>query len=400
MKIKNVIIFFISILITAGAGFYLNSRISQNTAEASGSQNVSGFAWSENVGWISFNSANCATDTRPAGCPLGVVTDYGVNIDPSTGVFSGNAWSENVGWVSFNRSEIGTPPASPYNGSEAYTAKLDTGTNQVSGWARALAGKDSTSAGWDGWIKLSGSWANGIVYSPASCYLNGFAWGADVIGWTKFQGTAGDGSLYGVLYSCPPTALNLVAVAPDYCNVGPAYSFRWNFHDLNPGDAQSAYEIIISGGISFDSGKINSSSNTYAPPVGTFEYNKTYNWQLKVWDNTGRDSGWISGGSFATLNHQPPAPDFTWVTDPDDERKLTFIDQSGAFGGASVAGWYWAFPSGSPAESSVSSQTVTFSSTGTKNIGLRVTDSDGYTCSVTKPVGVRKKFNWKEILPW
>jgi hypothetical protein len=402
IKLKNIFAFILAISITAGAGFYLNLRIPEDVANASSSQNVSGFAWSENVGWISFNSLNCTTDPRPAGCPTGSVPDYGVNIDASTGIFSGHAWSENAGWISFDRAETGTPPGSPYNGSETYIAKLNTGTNQVSGWARALIGKDPASAGWDGWIKLSGSWANGVVYSPASCYLNGFAWGADVIGWTKFQGTAQNGSPYGVLYHCPPTAEGLVSVAPDYCNVGPAYSFRWTFKDVNPGDSQTAYQVQVFEGSTLikDSGKISSSSNTYAPPSGIFAYNKTYSWQLKVWDSTDLSSAWISGGSFTTLKHQPPTPDFTWVTDPDDEHELTFTDQSEAFGGSSVASRSWIFPDGSPGTSSASSQTVTFSSTGTKNIYLKVTDTDGYACPVTKSVGVRKKFNWKEILPW
>ena len=53
---------------------------------------LSGYAWSENAGWISFscrNTSSCGT------------TSYGVVIDHTTGDFSGRAWGENIGWVTF-----------------------------------------------------------------------------------------------------------------------------------------------------------------------------------------------------------------------------------------------------------------------------------------------------------
>ena len=53
---------------------------------------LTGYAWSENGGWVSFscvNTGSCGTAT------------YGVTIDPDTGFFSGNAWAENFGWISF-----------------------------------------------------------------------------------------------------------------------------------------------------------------------------------------------------------------------------------------------------------------------------------------------------------
>jgi len=50
--------------------------------------NLSGWAWSENFGWISFASTTPVT--------------YGVTVATSTGEFDGYAWSENIGWISFN----------------------------------------------------------------------------------------------------------------------------------------------------------------------------------------------------------------------------------------------------------------------------------------------------------
>ena len=57
-----------------------------------GTGQLSGSAWSENAGWIDFG---------PAGA--------GVIVDPTTGVVSGRAWAENLGWVSF-ASATASPP--------------------------------------------------------------------------------------------------------------------------------------------------------------------------------------------------------------------------------------------------------------------------------------------------
>jgi len=103
--------------------------------------NVSGWAWSDNIDWVSFNCTNednCGT------------SDYGVNINED-GTFTGHAWSENVGWIDFS-------PSGPYPDLPDYSTKVSLETGEVSGWARAL----SYGGGWDGWVSFSGSgWACG-----------------------------------------------------------------------------------------------------------------------------------------------------------------------------------------------------------------------------------------------
>ena len=179
---------------------------------------LTGYAWSDTVGWISFN----CTDDSSCG-----TSNYSVKLDPSTGNFSGQAWSSapdtntppqgGVGWISFDRAVTGNPPGAPYQTgiSSDPIAKVDTITGSVTGWARALAGCEvtpgvpvtscaSTSAGaaaggWDGWIKL-----NGVTVDPAGKF-SGYAWGgADttspsgdctpggvcVIGWIKFAASS------------------------------------------------------------------------------------------------------------------------------------------------------------------------------------------------------------------
>jgi hypothetical protein len=51
---------------------------------------LSGFAWSENAGWINFDPNACDPDPT-----------CGVAVDPVTGYFHGRAWGENIGWVTF-----------------------------------------------------------------------------------------------------------------------------------------------------------------------------------------------------------------------------------------------------------------------------------------------------------
>ncbi|MBI2625192.1 MAG: PKD domain-containing protein [Candidatus Nealsonbacteria bacterium] len=128
--------------------------------------NVSGWAWSENIGWISFNCLNqgvCAS------------SNYGVDIAPN-GDFSGYAWSENIGWITFNKSELQGCP------SGACEAKVDKKTAVVSGWARALANGD----GWDGWIHLKGS-NYGLSIDKTTAQFQGWAWGDMNAGWISFN---------------------------------------------------------------------------------------------------------------------------------------------------------------------------------------------------------------------
>ena len=94
--------------------------------------NVGGYAWSENVGWVSFS---CQNENA-----LMEGTEYGVDsVSTSTGWISGQAWSSNVGWISFDSSKTGAPPAAPDYSGSGYIAKISTTTLEVSGWGRALS---------------------------------------------------------------------------------------------------------------------------------------------------------------------------------------------------------------------------------------------------------------------
>ncbi len=60
-------------------------------AEAGTEHNLFGYAWSDTVGWISFN--NCPNPNTTTDCGS---INYGVNLDPITKQVSGWAWSDNV----------------------------------------------------------------------------------------------------------------------------------------------------------------------------------------------------------------------------------------------------------------------------------------------------------------
>ncbi|OGZ32036.1 MAG: hypothetical protein A2V69_02015 [Candidatus Portnoybacteria bacterium RBG_13_40_8] len=138
--------------------------------------NVSGWGWSDYIGWISFNSTSG-----------GGSYNYGINVDFGTGNFSGYAWSDNVGWITF-------APVGPYPADPQRAAHLES-DYKVTGWARAVACQPSgCSGGWDGWIKLgdsTGSWTGAaqdqVRIDANTNEFEGWAWGSEVIGWIAFN---------------------------------------------------------------------------------------------------------------------------------------------------------------------------------------------------------------------
>lgn len=183
MKInkKQSIILGIAIVAVAGLSMVSSFNLQKiKKAEAGAGDNVSGYAWSENIGWINFNNLS-------SGGPV----DYGVRIDLVTGNFSGYAWSENIGWIQFNPS--GDYPGTPYN---SVKVDLNASPRKVSGWAKVLAFGD----GWDGWIKFD-DYGSSSSYIDNNGDFHGWAWGGDVVGWISLNNIdleAGKKDLYKV----------------------------------------------------------------------------------------------------------------------------------------------------------------------------------------------------------
>ena len=174
-------------------------------AEARTADNVYGWAWSSNIGWIKFN--NCSNPRVPSSCNG---PDFGVNKNLNN-TLTGYAWSSNIGWIRF-----GLPADStgrllggvPAGGAINYNAKIigvsdlaGQHTYQLSGWARACSvflngcegnlKPNEQRGGWDGWISLQGSYPNyqvtKISASDELDVLSGFTWGSTVLGWIKFD---------------------------------------------------------------------------------------------------------------------------------------------------------------------------------------------------------------------
>ncbi|GEM_PF-1983249 len=144
--------------------------------------NLSGWAWSSNIGWFKLDP---------------------IALNAVTGDLTGWSWSPNIGWIKF-----GCPSGSCLSDfpTGSGNAKINLATGVVSGWARACAGTvsgdcssmTSRTDGWDGWIELAGTNHNsqadplktgnyGLFLDILTGKLTGKAWGGEVVGWVDFN---------------------------------------------------------------------------------------------------------------------------------------------------------------------------------------------------------------------
>ena len=136
-----------------------------------------GWAWSNNVGWVSFNTSDYSDATA----------NYKVVMD-ADGKLSGYAWSLNLGWIKFSPELYDS--ANCGSTGDCYGAKLVEGSpNQLKGWARVCSvyisgcsGSLRSSAelgGWNGWIRMYN------VTQDSNGGFLGYAWGDLNMGWLK-----------------------------------------------------------------------------------------------------------------------------------------------------------------------------------------------------------------------
>jgi len=163
----------------AAAGLFVVVLAGSFVPEPAVSQSASpitGWAWSDTIGWISMGGAG-----------------YGMSMDTS-GVVTGYAWSDNIGWVSANDADLKpacTTAAGP-------GSKVDLTGGQWNGWLRAIAGGSAQSGSWDGCISMSGA-GYGVSFEQGTGKFgqtSKFAWegntdlGAAVVGWVDFSGVS------------------------------------------------------------------------------------------------------------------------------------------------------------------------------------------------------------------
>jgi len=341
---------------------------------------VSGWAWSETIGWISSNCINqdtCAT------------IDYGVDIDVND-KFIGFAWSENIGWIDF-------APAGPYPEIPNYSAKM-IANNQVSGWVRALA----YGGGWDGWIKMSdgnyGVSLNGGEFS-------GWAWGSEVVGWISFNGANVTGGpdykveISSYFNSSPaqpgiPAVYKPSGVIWEHCLFkGKSMPvFYWTYFDPD-NDPQAAYEIRINDNADFPEEPgpaeftelVTGAGTSYNPSHRLEEWAEWMNWATDYWwivkvqDDQGNWSIWSEANLFTAPLHAYPWSDFSWLPEDPDQQEVVIFDpeEEGVF-------YFWTVTEGEEVYTDGTGPTneephIKFL-TSTNKIKLRVTDSSAYSC--------------------
>jgi len=178
------------------------TNTSKTLAQFTVGTTLTGFAWSDNVGWISFGS----------GSNTGSVT-YEVKLietpgEPTNYSLQGFAWSDNVGWIKFDPTLTGISGQGDNFGAKVIG-------NTITGWARACSGTiggDCNSAsrvdGYDGWIKF-----NNVTLTQSSVTrkdFKGYLWGSNILGWIKmdtgfFSYIDGDTGCKGVCGGSSPT---------------------------------------------------------------------------------------------------------------------------------------------------------------------------------------------------
>ena len=240
----------------------------------------------------------------------------------------------------------------------------------------------------------------------------------------------------------PPQVLNPVITNENYCTPfkgdmtmsfswtyydpdgNPGSSFQFRINDVNNVDApnpkvDSDYTMVIP----------NNTTQTQTVPVSInpganeLSYNSIYYWWVKVFDDSGDDSGWIpgQGSPFSTPIHPYPYPDFTpFPSNPNLNAQVTFLDESKCYTNELVEyncqtnsniRYQWDFGIGSmpatcdsgtvPDSPCRGNATTSYSTMGGKTISLTITDELGKTCSATEEISVSVPLpEWKETAPF
>ena len=241
---KSTLAFF---FVMIAAALFLASFLVAN-AQTNGSipKNLSGYAWSSTIGWVSLTCQNESTCGN---------SNYWVGVK-NNGEIGGYAWSDNIGWISFNRSDLSGCP------SGACEAAFNNTTGEVTGWARALAGTDNQNGGWDGWIYLGQS--NRVGVTANGCDWSGNAWGSaqwkrnGVIGWLSFDGPGYGVTGEGVACQRADAATASLSANPTSITEGESTTLTW-----------SSTNAMSCSGTNFNTGTSRSGSVTVSPSSDT-----------------------------------------------------------------------------------------------------------------------------------
>jgi hypothetical protein len=150
---------------------FAQDHISDTYLGVIGGSKMTGYAWGDKTGWVSFD---CSNTTH--GCDN---ASYGV-VQENSNVLSGYAWGEQTGWISFKGTNYG----------------VLVGTSTLSGYAWG----EQT-----GWISFTCANDNscdtnnyGVTMDPVTGALDGYAW-SEQTGYIHMKGTAADNTNYGAI---------------------------------------------------------------------------------------------------------------------------------------------------------------------------------------------------------
>jgi hypothetical protein len=405
--------------------------------------NIRGWSWSGFLGWTSFSCQNqgvCGSTNYGVhmvrNSDLGF---FGVGYD--VGALVGHAWSDGVGWISFNKSEAnadGTMPNDLFP-ARSYMAKVDIlQNNQISGWARAMMAS-SLEENWNGWIKLAG---DGGTWTGVACtgvggsdYSNsdrcnygvkigvggdfeGYAWGGEAVGWISFNNLTGGGTNNYKVYIADnpiPRAENLASNFVDMCldNKNPRFTFQY-FSDIGFNLAKYDIEIIKFGGdfaVPFKTitdatrNDISGSVISIIYPNDDLDRNFAYNWRVRVRDQFGSESLWVEDSNyplnpdFSIELNKRPLVSFDWdpkVIIPNIDVAFTSTGISRCYNGDTARdctvldgdSFLWSIQDSvyTVGDPTVADPTVQFTSSGAKAISLEIRGSGfgvGEECSIT-----------------
>lgn len=243
---------------------------------------LSGYAWSETIGWVHFQSS---------GSPA-----YGVLVDSSSGAMSGYAWSENLGWLSFNGSETGSCGSA---------ANLNIQSGVMDGWAKWLSSGEC--------VHLKGS-NYGVTYNSNNNEFSGYAWGETDTGWMHWKGSG-----YGVVSGSPIVA---PPAAPTSLTASTTSTTQINLAWVDNASGETGFIIerkIGTGGTYAQIATANPNAQSYQNTglaAGTLYY-----YRVKA-TNNGGDSAYSNEASATTLyvtstiNVTASPASATWTINP------------------------------------------------------------------------------------
>lgn len=199
-------------------------------------------------------------------------------------------------------------------------------------------------------------------------------------------------------------------VGVNYC-AGLTANVAWQYSDSS-GSPQSAFQVQIDDQGSFQSPVVDScpsgtSSGTCTAGHTTTNwttaipaFNTTYKARVRAWNSNGVVSDWAVSNTWQTPAHAYPAVSFN-SAQLVGSKIVQFTDTTTYYDtGGSARSWQWDFDDSGSVDSALQNPSHEYPAYLNYTAKLSATDKQGYTCSATGTVQLKKVFpNWKEIVP-